>query len=65
MHWIEGKRLEMGIDTALQDASTRQTLLKSRNQWKDIQALREEFREWMHGDIDPEDQTWMNHHEWW
>jgi len=55
----------MGIDTALQDAKTRQNILKSRNQWQDIQALREEFREWMHGDTDPEDQTWMNHHEWW
>ena len=65
MLWIEGKRLEMGIDTALQDASTQLHLLKTRRQWKDLKALREEFREWMHGDTDPEDQAWLDYHEWW
>jgi len=65
MHWIEGKRLEMGIDTALQDAKTRQNILKSRNQWQDIQALREEFQEWFDGKTDPEQQEWLDHNNCW
>jgi len=65
MLWIEGKRLEMGIDSALQDANKQLHHLKTQRRWKDRVALRQELREWMAGEVDPEDQCWMDHHEWW
>jgi len=61
MLWIEGKRLEMGMDTAVDHALKRLRKLRGKNR----KALREEFQEWFEGDTDPEDQTWMNHWEWW
>jgi len=51
----------MGMDTAVDHALKRLRQLKGKNR----KALREEFQEWFEGDTDPEDQTWMNHHEWW
>ena len=61
MQWIEEKRLEMGMDTAVTHALKQLRNLRGKNR----KALRQEFQEWFEGDTDPEDQTWMNHHEWW
>ena len=61
MQWIEGKRLEMGMDTAVTHALKQLRNLRGKNR----KALRQEFQDWFEGDTDPEDQTWMNHHEWW
>ena len=61
MQWIEGKRLEMGMDTSggpCQEAV-------AEPQREEPKALKEEFQEWIDGDTDPEKQEWMNHHEWW
>ena len=61
MQWIEGKRLEMGMDTAVDHAKKQLRNLRGKNR----KALKEEFQEWIDGDTDPEKQEWMNHHEWW
>ena len=51
----------MGMDTAVTHALKQLRNLRGKNR----KALRQEFQEWFEGATDPEDQTWMNHHEWW
>ena len=60
MAWIEMKRLEMGMDIAVEHVMEQTKKLTGKNQ----QALRGEFSEWIDGNTNPEDQEWMNHNDW-
>ena len=60
MAWIEMKRLEMGMDIAVEHVMEQTKKLTGKNQ----QALRGEFSEWIDGNTNPEDQEWMNNNDW-
>ena len=62
MQWIEGKRLEMVMDTAGNHA--KQQIKHLRNK-KNRKALQQEMGEWIQGEPDPDETLWMDHHHWW
>jgi len=63
MKWIEGRRLEMVIDNAVDDAIKQMRRLKG----KDRKALQSELGDWFKGSqkIDIDEVQWDDHNNWW
>ena len=63
MKWIEGRRLEMVIDNAVDDATKQMRRLKG----KDRKVLQSELGDWFKGSqkIDIDEVQWDDHNNWW